>query len=114
MKWPDYQPEFGQFSRGGWGPMVHHDAVDDRHEVAAEDPVALGVELEAHGGGFERSTTGVILGRVISQQAERADIRAGGVAGRRGADGPQFPAESDGIHVGYVGDFEGRLPAGSA
>jgi hypothetical protein len=48
----------------------------------------------------------VVFGGFIAQEAERADIRAGGVAGGRGFDGAEFAVPGDPVDVGFVGDFK--------
>ncbi len=84
------EEDAGFFVADVTGGVVEHDAVDDGDEVAAEDPVELWVEGEAHGGGFEGGAAGMIFGGVVAQEAEGADIGAGGIVGGRGADGAEL------------------------
>ena len=58
------------------GGVVLHDAVDDGDEIAAEDPVGRR-ERNALGRRFERRPAGVILLRVVAQQAHGRDVAAG-------------------------------------
>jgi hypothetical protein len=58
------------------GETFHH-AVLNRDKVAANRPV-VGAQLNSLGGGFERRAAGVEFERVVSKQAHRRHVAAGG------------------------------------
>ncbi len=90
--------------------VVFHDAVGDGDKVAAEDPVG-GRQGDALGGGFEGSAAGVVFSGVVAEEAHDGDIGAGLEAIGDGSDGSLSAGDGDLVHIGDVGDFEGRSAA---
>ena len=87
--------------------VVFHDVVDDRHEIAAENPVAVR-DGNVVGSSFQRRSTCVKLFRRIPQQRKRRYVRPG----REPLGNIRHRANAaflgNGVHVRNVGSLQWR------